>query len=154
MTWLHPCLKGTQRSRHYSWLLYFIFITAPWGWGCVTGPKTGPNFHGKVENWTGVSQILVWHSNYYNTQTSGLAQCLLPWKNMHLQWYSQYFFYPCWVHQLSPYLSQWDWTTVIHAMVTSGLKYCNSLYVGLPLRLLWKLEVIYNVAAILLTNIL
>lgn len=37
-------------------------------------------------------------------------------------------------------------------MVTSNVNYCNMLYAGLPLRILWKLQVIQNAAARLLTS--
>ena len=43
---------------------------------------------------------------------------------------------------LAHYLSASDLATVIHAMVTSRLDYCNSLYAGLPLNLLRKLQLV------------
>uniref|UniRef100_A0A670J1P8 Reverse transcriptase domain-containing protein n=1 Tax=Podarcis muralis TaxID=64176 RepID=A0A670J1P8_PODMU len=52
--------------------------------------------------------------------------------------------------QLAPYLSRPDLATVIHATVTSRLDYCNSLYMGLPLRLTQKLQRVQNAAARLL----
>uniref|UniRef100_A0A670I2H7 Reverse transcriptase domain-containing protein n=1 Tax=Podarcis muralis TaxID=64176 RepID=A0A670I2H7_PODMU len=52
--------------------------------------------------------------------------------------------------QLAPYLSRPDLATVIHATVTSRLDYCNSLYVGLPLKLTQKLQRVQNAAARLL----
>ncbi|XP_077781511.1 uncharacterized protein LOC144327186 [Podarcis muralis] len=54
--------------------------------------------------------------------------------------------------QLAPYLSRPDLATVIHATVTSRLDYCNSLYVGLPLRLTQKLQQVQYAAARLLTG--
>lgn len=30
--------------------------------------------------------------------------------------------------------------TVVYAMVTSGLYYCNTIEVGLPLEMVWKLQ--------------
>ena len=53
---------------------------------------------------------------------------------------------------LAPYLSAPDLATVIHAMVTSRLDYCNSLYAGLPLNLLRKLQLVQNAAARVLTG--
>ncbi|XP_053224999.1 uncharacterized protein LOC128403884 [Podarcis raffonei] len=56
------------------------------------------------------------------------------------------------IKQLVPYLSRPDLATVIHAMVTSRLDYCNSLYAGLPLKLTQKLQWVQNAAARLLTG--
>ena len=41
---------------------------------------------------------------------------------------------------------------MIHATVTSRLDYCNSLYAGLPLNLLRKLQLVQNAAARVLTG--
>ena len=41
---------------------------------------------------------------------------------------------------------------VIQALVTSRLDFCNVLYVELPLKLLWKLELVQNAAAQLLSG--
>lgn len=38
------------------------------------------------------------------------------------------------VHQLRPYLPKLELAMVVHAMVTSRLDYCNTLYMGLPLK--------------------
>ncbi|CAI5776265.1 Hypothetical predicted protein [Podarcis lilfordi] len=54
--------------------------------------------------------------------------------------------------QLVLYFSRSDFSTVIHATVTSRLDYCNSLYVGLPLKLTQKLPQVQNAAARLLTG--
>ncbi|XP_061477973.1 uncharacterized protein LOC133382302 [Rhineura floridana] len=56
------------------------------------------------------------------------------------------------VAQLRPYLSREDLTSVVHALVTSRLDYCNALYVGLPLKTVWKLQLVQNAAARLLTR--
>ena len=53
---------------------------------------------------------------------------------------------------LVPYLSAPNLATVIHAMVTSRLDFCNSLYAGLPLNLLRKLQLVQNAAARVLTG--
>ena len=57
------------------------------------------------------------------------------------------------VAQLRPYLDVGALTTLVRALVISGLDYCNALYVGLPLRLLQKLQVVQNAAARLLSGV-
>uniref|UniRef100_A0A803TEJ9 Reverse transcriptase domain-containing protein n=1 Tax=Anolis carolinensis TaxID=28377 RepID=A0A803TEJ9_ANOCA len=56
------------------------------------------------------------------------------------------------VRQLRPYLEKSDLTMVVHALVTSRLDYCNALYVGLPLKTAWKLQLVQRSAARLLTG--
>ena len=55
--------------------------------------------------------------------------------------------------QLCPYLNVGSLTTLVHALVTSKLDYCKALYVGLPLRLMQKLQMVQNAAARLLTEV-
>uniref|UniRef100_A0A803SXN9 Reverse transcriptase domain-containing protein n=1 Tax=Anolis carolinensis TaxID=28377 RepID=A0A803SXN9_ANOCA len=56
------------------------------------------------------------------------------------------------VRQLRPYLGKPDMVTVVHALVTSHLDYCNALYVGLPSKTVRKLELVQRSAARLLTG--
>ena len=49
------------------------------------------------------------------------------------------------VAQLRPYLD--NLASVVYALVTSRLDYCNALYVGLPLKTVWKLQLVQNAAA-------
>lgn len=51
------------------------------------------------------------------------------------------------VHQLQPYQSDLDLAMVDHALVSSCLDYCNTLYMGLPLKMVQKLQLDQNVAA-------
>ena len=53
----------------------------------------------------------------------------------------------------SPYLDVGALTTLVHALVISRLDHCNTLYVGLPLRLMRKLQVVQNAAARLLSGV-
>ncbi|XP_062818981.1 probable RNA-directed DNA polymerase from transposon BS isoform X1 [Anolis carolinensis] len=56
------------------------------------------------------------------------------------------------VRQLRPYLKKSDLATVVHALVTSRLDYCNALYVGLPLKTARKLQLVQRSAARFLTG--
>ncbi|XP_061451815.1 uncharacterized protein LOC133369973 [Rhineura floridana] len=56
------------------------------------------------------------------------------------------------VAQLRPYLDREHLTSVIHALVTSRLDYCNALYVGLPLKTVRKLQLVQNAAARLIAG--
>uniref|UniRef100_A0A803TBL4 Reverse transcriptase domain-containing protein n=1 Tax=Anolis carolinensis TaxID=28377 RepID=A0A803TBL4_ANOCA len=56
------------------------------------------------------------------------------------------------VHQLRLYLEKSGLTTVVHALVTSRMDYCNALYVGLPLKTVRKLQLVQRSAARLLTG--
>ena len=57
------------------------------------------------------------------------------------------------IAQLHPYLDVGALTTLVHALVVSRLTYCNTVYVGLPLRLRWKLQMVQNMASRLLTGV-
>ena len=52
---------------------------------------------------------------------------------------------------LRPFLELEDLKTVAQAMVTSRLDFCNALYIGLPLCLVRKLQLVQNIAARLVT---
>ncbi|KAF7253873.1 putative RNA-directed DNA polymerase from transposon BS [Varanus komodoensis] len=54
------------------------------------------------------------------------------------------------IHQLRPFLENDCLATVIHALVTSQLDFCNALYVGLPLKTVRILQLVQNRAARLL----
>uniref|UniRef100_A0A8D2L5S4 Reverse transcriptase domain-containing protein n=1 Tax=Varanus komodoensis TaxID=61221 RepID=A0A8D2L5S4_VARKO len=56
------------------------------------------------------------------------------------------------VYQLRPYLENDCLVTVTHALVTSRLDFCNTLYVGLPLKTIRILQLVQNRAARLLTG--
>ena len=57
------------------------------------------------------------------------------------------------IAQLRPYLDVGVLTTLVHALVISRLDHCNALFMGLPLRLLRKLQVVQNAAARLLSGV-
>ena len=54
--------------------------------------------------------------------------------------------------QLHPYLDRDNLASVVHALVTSKLDYCNALYMGLPLKTVRKLQLVQNTAARLITR--
>lgn len=54
------------------------------------------------------------------------------------------------VAKVKHFLSQKDLEIVIHALISSRLDYCNSLYVGLPQSTLSRLQMVQNAAARLL----
>ncbi|XP_060135246.1 uncharacterized protein LOC132592706 [Zootoca vivipara] len=56
------------------------------------------------------------------------------------------------VRRLRPYLPADCLTRVVHALVISRLDYCNALYVGLPLKVTRKLQLIQNAPARLVTG--
>uniref|UniRef100_A0ABM5FTP4 Reverse transcriptase domain-containing protein n=1 Tax=Pogona vitticeps TaxID=103695 RepID=A0ABM5FTP4_9SAUR len=63
-------------------------------------------------------------------------------------------FFHLWrIARLRPYLDTGTLTTLVHALVISRLDYCNALYVGLPLKVMRKLQVVQNAAARLLTGV-
>jgi len=57
------------------------------------------------------------------------------------------------VEKVKYFLSQKDLEIGIHALISSRLDYCNSLYVGLPQSTLSQLQMVQNAAARLLTGI-
>ena len=58
-----------------------------------------------------------------------------------------------WIVQLCSYLDVGALTTLVHALVVSRLDYCNTLYVGLTLRMMKKLQMVQNTVARLLTGV-
>ena len=53
------------------------------------------------------------------------------------------------IAQLCPYLDVGVLTTLVHPLVISRLDHCNVLYVGLPLRLMQKLQMVQNMVGLL-----
>ena len=58
------------------------------------------------------------------------------------------------IHQMRPFLESEDLKVVVHALVTSRLDFCNALYIGLPLCLVQKHQLVQNMAARLVTGTL
>lgn len=56
------------------------------------------------------------------------------------------------VYYLHTFLDKKDLTTVSPALVTSRLNYCNVLYVGLPLDMAQKLQLVQNAAECIWTG--
>ena len=57
------------------------------------------------------------------------------------------------IAQLHPYLDVGVLTTLVHALIVSRLDYCNELYMGLPVRLMQKRQMVQNAVARLLTGV-
>ena len=57
------------------------------------------------------------------------------------------------IAQLRPYLDGGALATLVHALVISRLDHCNTLYMGLPLRLTRKLQMVQNAVASLLSGV-
>lgn len=51
------------------------------------------------------------------------------------------------LYQLCPYLAHETLSIVTHVLVISWLDYCNTFYMGLFLKIIWKLQLVQNVAA-------
>ncbi len=51
-----------------------------------------------------------------------------------------------------PFLNRKSFETAIHAFISTRLDYCNSLYVGLPLSSISRLQIVQNAAAHLFTG--
>ena len=51
------------------------------------------------------------------------------------------------IAKLKPFLSFSDLETLIHALITSRLDYCNSLYAGLTPSTLNRLQIVQNAEA-------
>ena len=58
-----------------------------------------------------------------------------------------------WIAQLHSCLDVGILTTLVHALIVLRLDYCNALYMGLPLRLMRKLQMVQNVVVRLLTGV-
>ena len=57
------------------------------------------------------------------------------------------------IAQLCSYLDVGALTTLVHTLIVSRFYYCNVLYMGLPLRLMRKLQIVQNMATKLLTGL-
>ncbi len=54
--------------------------------------------------------------------------------------------------KVKPFLSRKSFEIIIHAFISSRLDYCNSLYYGLPVSSIHRLQLVQNAAARLLTK--
>ena len=57
------------------------------------------------------------------------------------------------IAQLHLYLDTKSLTTLVYALLVLRIDYCNALYMGLPMRLLWKLQQVQSTAARLLSGV-
>lgn len=56
------------------------------------------------------------------------------------------------IGELQPFLEKRDLAAVAHALITYRLDDCNVIYMGLPLKMTSKLELVQNVAACMLLD--
>ena len=77
----------------------------------------------------------------------------LPWKPRWHPWSALPIFIYGGLPSCDPMLMGGALTTLVHALVISRLDHCNALYVGLPLRLSRKLQMVQNAAARLLSGV-
>ena len=56
------------------------------------------------------------------------------------------------IRQQHPFLESEDLKMVVHTLVTSRLDFCNELFIGLPLCLVRRLQLVQNMAARLVTG--
>ena len=63
------------------------------------------------------------------------------------------YFHLWWIAQLRLCLDAGVLTTLVHELVISRLDHCNAIYMGLPLRLMRKLQIVQNVVARLLSGV-
>uniref|UniRef100_H3AFR3 Reverse transcriptase domain-containing protein n=1 Tax=Latimeria chalumnae TaxID=7897 RepID=H3AFR3_LATCH len=57
------------------------------------------------------------------------------------------------IKKLRPFLPHDSLATLMHAFVSSRIDYCNALYIGLPLKLIHRLQLIQNSAARVVKNV-
>uniref|UniRef100_H3AXX0 Uncharacterized protein n=1 Tax=Latimeria chalumnae TaxID=7897 RepID=H3AXX0_LATCH len=57
------------------------------------------------------------------------------------------------IKKLHPFLPHDSLATLMHAFVSSRIDYCNALYIGLPLKLIHRLQLIQNSAARVVKNV-
>lgn len=58
-----------------------------------------------------------------------------------------------WLSMCMPFLDKVDLATVTHALVNYGLDYRHMFYLGLPLRTVWKLQLVQDITACILTGV-
>ena len=54
--------------------------------------------------------------------------------------------------KIRPYLGRDSLASVVHALLTSKLDYCNTLYMGLPLKMVRKLQLVQKAAVRVITG--
>lgn len=114
------------------------------------------HFDGRPTSGTGEQMYPCWfcwpshlrHSKHFRLQ---LSTCFVTINTGWRFWVKGAFYQPHLIDLVYPYLDKKCLTTVIHVLLISKMDCCNALCIGLPLKLVWKVQKVQNSAAWLST---
>ncbi len=145
-------LKGDDFFCKYR-VIYFTACTYPlW---CPTGIHSWLLLGPAATNNSIKTQLVFLNNNLHNhAKNLGVHfDPLLQFdKHVNTVVKSRFFFFLRSVAKVKHFLSSNDLEIVIHALISSRLDYCSSLYIGLPQSTLSRLQMVQNAAARFLTG--